>query len=110
MRVHKNKSSAFGVFIGGPPIRYRIRFDRTVAPYIRERTWHATQELKEIRGRGVELTFACSPSPEVDAWVASWRDAAEVIEPASLRKEMSALGRRLQRKYGDGAAHRGGRS
>jgi proteasome accessory factor B len=93
------ESSAFGVFIGKPPVRYRIRFDAAVAPYIRERMWHATQEIRELRARGLELSFACSPSPEVEAWIASWRGSAEVMEPSELRKQMAALGADLKKKY-----------
>jgi predicted DNA-binding transcriptional regulator YafY len=93
------ESSAFGVFVGKPPIRYRVRFTPAVAPYVRERTWHPTQELREMRNRGVELSFECSPSVEVEAWIASWRADAEVIEPESLREQMAALGDRLQRVY-----------
>ncbi len=91
--------SAFGVFIGKPPVRYRVRFTPAIAPYIRERSWHPTQELRELRNRGVELTFECSPSVEVDAWIASWRADAEVLEPESLRAQMAALGERLKRMY-----------
>lgn len=93
------ESSAFGVFIGRPPIRYRVRFTPVVAPYIRERTWHPTQGLKELGKRGIELTFECSPSVEVEAWIASWRADAEILEPESLRGQMAALGERMQRMY-----------
>ncbi len=76
-----------------------FRVAAEVAHYIRERTWHPTQELRELRGRSVELSFACSPSHEVEAWIASWRDAAEVVEPAALRRRMAAVARRLLKTY-----------
>lgn len=86
------ENAAFGVYSGGEPTTYVLRFDAEVAPYIRERTWHPTQSLRELRGGGVELQFTCGESYEVSAWVASWRDGVEVMKPESLRAELAELG------------------
>ncbi len=91
--------AAFGVFTGTAPVDYRLRFSKAVAPFIGERTWHPTQALKPLRDGGVELTFRCAESYEVTAWIASWREAVEVLEPARLRKELRALGEWLGRTY-----------
>jgi len=96
----KWEESTFGVFGGGKPQRYRLHFDAAAAPYIRERTWHPTQRLRKRRGGGVELTFTCSESPEVTAWVASWRRSVEVVEPESLRAELAEVGQWLGETYG----------
>jgi len=97
--LDKWEQSAFGIVAGGTPARFLLRFDRATAPYIRERIWHPTQTLRELRGGRVELSFVCGDTFEVSSWVASWRDHVEVIEPASLRKELAALGGWLQGTY-----------
>jgi predicted DNA-binding transcriptional regulator YafY len=88
-------SAAFGIYApaGAKAITYRLRFDAEVAPYIREREWHPTQKLKELRERRVELSFE-SPedSYEVSSWVASWRNHVEVLAPPALRAELRELG------------------
>jgi predicted DNA-binding transcriptional regulator YafY len=91
--------SAFGVFAGKKAATYRLRFSAELAPYIRERTWHASQELKELDDGGVELSFTCGESYEVTAWVASWRSGVQVLAPAALRDELAELGRWLQQQY-----------
>ncbi|HZZ83221.1 MAG TPA: WYL domain-containing protein [Anaeromyxobacteraceae bacterium] len=91
--------SAFGIFPGEKPTRYVLRFAPEVAPFIRERVWHPSQELSELRGGGVELRFTCGESYEVTSWVAGWREWAEVVAPRSLRAELGALGRELVRRY-----------
>jgi hypothetical protein len=77
-----------------------LRFRREVAPYIREREWHPSQELRALRGGGVELTFTCGEYFEVTSWVASWRHYVEVLKPDSLVAELAELGRWLVSEYG----------
>jgi predicted DNA-binding transcriptional regulator YafY len=93
------ESAAFGIFPGGKPTTYVLQFAAEVAPYIRERVWHPSQEVRELpRGR-VELTFTCGESFEVTNWVASWRDWVEAVEPEGLRRQLRELGRWLCDAY-----------
>jgi predicted DNA-binding transcriptional regulator YafY len=94
------ENAAFGVFSGGAPTRYVLQFERSVAPFIRERMWHPSQRLRELRGGRVELELNCGASYEVRSWVASWGEAALVLEPAWLRDELADLGAHLQAVYG----------
>jgi predicted DNA-binding transcriptional regulator YafY len=96
----KLEASAFGVFVGKKPVTYKLRFSADIAPYIRERSWHPSEKLREHADGRLDLTFTCGESYEVSAWVASWRDGVEVLEPASLRQELGALGRYLIDSYG----------
>jgi predicted DNA-binding transcriptional regulator YafY len=66
---------------------------------IRERVWHSTQALRDLRSGGLELTFRCAASYEVTAWVASWRQGVEVVEPPALREELAGYGAWLQGTY-----------
>jgi predicted DNA-binding transcriptional regulator YafY len=110
----KYELSAFGIHPGGTPATYVLRFQREVAPYIRERVWHPSQALRELRGGRVELTFTCGESFEVTSWVASWREWVEVVEPPALRRQLGRLGRWLGRAYGasrpTAKSRRGGRA
>ena len=99
--AEKWQGAAFGLFTGGPVTKYRLRFDESVAPYIRERIWHPTQEIRELRKGAVELEFTCSASYEVTAWVASWRQHVEALAPAGLRKELLQLGEWMATTYRD---------
>ncbi|MFP6683160.1 MAG: transcriptional regulator [Polyangiaceae bacterium] len=94
------EGSAFGVFTGGEMTHYRLRFEPHVATYIRERVWHRSQELSELKDGGVELSFTCSASPEVTAWIASWCDAVDVLEPESVRARFADIGKKMLERYG----------
>ncbi|WP_248345765.1 helix-turn-helix transcriptional regulator [Anaeromyxobacter paludicola] len=93
---------AFSIYPGDGPTTYVLRFDQTVAPFIRERVWHPSQELRELRGGEVELRFTCGESYEVTSWVANWREGVEVLAPKKLRRELAALGRELVARYSGG--------
>ena len=95
----KWEAGAFGVYYSEKESSYRLRFSREIAPLIRERTWHPTQKLSALPGGGVELSFTTGASPEVTAWVASWREHVEVLAPESLRAELRALAAWLGRTY-----------
>ncbi len=95
----KYEASAFGIHPSDKQATYVLRFHKAVAPYIRERVWHPSQELRDLRGGGVELTFICGESHEVTSWVASWRNSVKVLKPASLMTELAELGRWLVGEY-----------
>jgi predicted DNA-binding transcriptional regulator YafY len=91
--------SAFGLYPGDKPTTYVLQFDPAVAPYIRERTWHPSQRLRDLRRGGVELRFTCGESFEVTSWVASWREWVEVVKPGTMRRELRQLGGVLISRY-----------
>jgi predicted DNA-binding transcriptional regulator YafY len=92
--------SAFGIYPGAKPVTYVLRFAPEVATYIRERVWHPSQTLKDLRGGGVELRFRCGESYEVTSWVAGWREWVEVVKPVALRGELRSLGYWMTGFYG----------
>ena len=81
----------FGVF-HGPVHRITIDFSPRVAHLIRERRYHATQEVVD-RGRGVRLKMEAAGLPEIASWVAGFGGDAKVIGPKELVDAVCALHR-----------------
>ena len=54
------------------------------ADYIREKKWHQSQQLRELKGGGVELKMKLSSLAEVERWVLSWGGDAKVLKPREL--------------------------
>ena len=61
-----------------------IRFAEVVADYIREKKWHDSQEMIELKDGGVELRLKLSSLPEIERWVLGWGGNAVVLKPAEL--------------------------
>jgi predicted DNA-binding transcriptional regulator YafY len=86
---------SFGVHSGKAEHRVVIRFNELVADYIREKKWHASQELKNLSNGGVELSLRLSSLVEVQRWILSWAGNAEVIAPPELKKAVQQAGARI---------------
>jgi proteasome accessory factor B len=74
----------------GPAAPVEIRFDARVAPYIRARVWHASQQLRDESGGGVLLAMEVCHDWALRSWILSWGPFARVVTPASLAREVAA--------------------
>ncbi len=83
----RHEAEAFGV-AWEKPTTVVVRFSADQAPYVREREWHPTQRIRDLRDGGVELTFRAGGAFEIVRWILGWGDAAEVVRPLRLRKEV----------------------
>ena len=82
--LEKRLHDSFGVVSGEGVFDVVIRFDAFAAGYIREKRWHPSQELRELKGGGAELRMKLSSLAEVQRWVLSWGGHAKVISPKEL--------------------------
>jgi predicted DNA-binding transcriptional regulator YafY len=78
--------SAFQLEHGAVERKVSIRFRGTSARYVRERTWHRTQELTEESDGGCVLSFTTQSLDEVKRWVLTYGSDAEVLQPKELRE------------------------
>jgi len=92
------EAEAFGI-VWEKPMTVVVRFRADQAPYVREREWHPTQRIRELRDGRVELTFRAGGAFEIMRWILGWGDAAEVMRPAGVRKEVAELLRKAIRGY-----------
>jgi predicted DNA-binding transcriptional regulator YafY len=83
------KRTAFGM-IWGEPKEVRIRFSRAQSPYICERTWHSSQQIEACADGGIILTLHVADLDEVRRWLIGFGAEAEVLQPDSLRDEISS--------------------
>ena len=85
---------SFGVQSGQGEFDVVIRFHERVADYIREKKWHESQQLRELKGGGVELRLKLSSLAEVGRWVLSWGGDAVVVRPAELAQAVRQAARK----------------
>jgi predicted DNA-binding transcriptional regulator YafY len=88
--VARYRQEAFGV-VWEKPKNVTVRFTADQSPYVRERQWHPTQRIRELRDGRLELTFRAGGTFEITRWVLGWGGAAEVIRPTSLRKHVQKM-------------------
>jgi predicted DNA-binding transcriptional regulator YafY len=72
----------------GLPERVRLHFTPEAARFVRERTWHSSQQLEERKDGSVVLTLRVNHLLEVKRWVLSYGAACQVLEPEELRRQV----------------------
>ena len=82
--LEKRLRDSFGVHSGEGKYDVVIRFNSRVADYVREKKWHESQQLRDLKGRGVELRMNLSSLVEIERWILSWGGDAEVLKPREL--------------------------
>ena len=97
--IGKFLDSSFGVFQSEGRTTVRVRFQPFAAQLVRERMWHHSQRIKELRDGGLELQLQLGSLEEIERWILSWGDQAEVLEPAKLRQRLAEVGRKFVAEY-----------
>lgn len=76
-------SQSMGVFWGDPE-RIELEFEANVAPYVRGRVWHESQELRELSGGRLGVVLHVSNDWALRSWLLGFGASVRVIAPASL--------------------------
>lgn len=82
--VDKRLRDSFGVHSAEGCFDVVLRFLPQVADYVREKRWHVSQQLRELKDGGVELQMRLSSLVEVQRWVLGWGGQVKVLRPPEL--------------------------
>ena len=91
---HRLRGS-FGVHSSEGEFAVVLRFNPRAADYVREKKWHASQQLRELKGGGVELKLKLTSLAEIARWVLSWGGDAVVLQPKALAESVRAAARKI---------------
>jgi predicted DNA-binding transcriptional regulator YafY len=96
--LDKRLRGSFGVQSGEDEFDVVIRFQARVADYIREKKWHKSQQLRELKGGGVELRLKLTSLAEIGRWILSWGGDAAVLHPPELVQSVRQAARSVLRE------------
>lgn len=88
--------SSFGVFHGHGRVLVRLRFQPFAAQLVRERVWHHSQKVRELRDGSLELQLQLGSLEEIERWILSWGDQVEVLAPPQLRRQLAEAGEKIR--------------
>lgn len=80
--------SHFGVHWSNREFDVKIRFNKSVAGFIKERKWHPSQDITENPDGSLILSLTVNHLLELKRWILSWGSMAQVVEPASFIEEI----------------------
>ncbi|MBM3876334.1 MAG: WYL domain-containing protein [Verrucomicrobia bacterium] len=97
--VAKLLESSFGVHSAEGEFEVVLRFNAAVADYVREKRWHPSQELRELKDGSLELRLKLSSLVEIERWILGWGGGVEVVQPSELRERVLAAAQGIVRNY-----------
>ena len=83
--------------------RVQIRFHPRIATYIKERSWHSSQRLKDRTDGSLVMTMDVCDDYTLRSWILSFGRAARVLAPAPLVEWISEELEQAGRQYDAGA-------
>ena len=93
--LEERLKGSFGVQSGQGRYDVALRFNARVADYVREKKWHESQRLRELKNGGVELRLKLSSLGEIERWVLSWGGDATVLRPRELATAVKRAAERI---------------
>jgi predicted DNA-binding transcriptional regulator YafY len=94
------QKTAFNV-IWGEPQDVKIRFSPSQAPYIKERTWHPSQQIEGKPDGSIILTLRVGDLWEVKRWLIGFEADAVVLHPPELKEQIVEAIKDLEDLYHD---------
>ena len=93
--LEKRLRDSFGVHAGEGKFEVVIRFAPRAADYIREKKWHPSQTLRDLKDGSAELKMTLSSLVEVERWVLSWGGEAKVLQPKELVESVRTAAKKI---------------
>jgi predicted DNA-binding transcriptional regulator YafY len=93
--LEKMLHNSFGIHSGQGDFNVAIRFSAAAADYIREKRWHPSQRIRELKDGGLELRMRLSSLGEVERWILGWGGNAKVLQPPQLVDSVRAAAERI---------------
>ena len=95
----KQLQNSFGVFSSGNPKTIQIRFDHFASQLVRERNWHPSQCITELKGGKLELSMVLGGFEEIERWLLSWGEHAQVLSPPELIDRLKTIMAKCLKQY-----------
>lgn len=93
--LEKRLRGSFGVHSGQGEHEVSLRFNARAADFVREKKWHPSQELRNLRDGGVEMKLKLTSLVEIERWVLSWGGDAQVLKPKALAEAVHEAARKI---------------
>ena len=81
---------SFGIFRGENPVEVRLAFDKELASFVKERSWHPSQQITSKADGTLEVRLHVALTPELQQWVLVFGAQVSVLAPLVLRDQILA--------------------
>jgi predicted DNA-binding transcriptional regulator YafY len=96
--VESYLESSFGL-VKEEPFDVEILFKANVAPYVRSRTWHPSQKVRDVGNGEIVMSLYVGGEFELEGWILNFGPSAMVLSPDRLRRRIQADLKRMLDGY-----------
>lgn len=101
--AEEHLAEGFGIWREDETHEVRIEFAKAEAQFIKERQWHPTQRIEELKDGRLILTMRVSGLLPVVRWVLSYGDGARALAPPALVEQIAQQLRNAAEQYPEDA-------
>jgi predicted DNA-binding transcriptional regulator YafY len=87
----------------GPPERVELEFQPGAAEYVRARTWHPSQQVRELGGGSMAMTLDVCLDRALESWILSFGPFARVVAPEPLVRTIATRFEEARAQYRSGS-------
>ena len=89
---------SLGVHTGAPE-QVVLEFEADVAPYVREREWHASQSIEDRPDGRTVMTLQVCVDHALRSWILGFGASVRVVEPLTLAQDIFETALAMRRRY-----------
>jgi predicted DNA-binding transcriptional regulator YafY len=97
--LEKHLGASLGIFAGTKPSDFRIRISAHAARWVIEDPWHPGQQIERLDSGEIILTVKAAHELEIIPRVLALGPEAEILSPASCRKNVAKMIREMAARY-----------
>lgn len=94
-KVDEYVQDALGVMRSGRRIEVKLLFSKKAAAWVKDKTWHPSQENALQKDGRLKMTLKVADNEELVGWILSFGGEVKVVGPEALRAKVRAEARRI---------------
>ena len=96
-KVDEYVQDALGIMRSGRRIEVELLFSKKAAAWVKDKTWHPSQDTKLLKDGRLEINLKVADNEELVGWILSFGGEARVIQPEALRQKVKEEARKILR-------------
>ncbi len=94
-KVDEYVQDALGIMRSGRRIEVELRFSKKAAAWVKDKSWHPSQETKLLKDGRLKLTLKVADNEELAGWILSFGGQVRVAQPEALRQKVKEEARKV---------------
>jgi predicted DNA-binding transcriptional regulator YafY len=82
----------------GKPVAVELLFDKATTAWVKDRTWHPSQQTELQKGGRLRMTLTVAATPELVGWLLGFGGGVTILRPADLKAAVRSAAEKILTK------------